>query len=464
MKKLGLGCGSVWLVSISQKVGSWSCRERHGDAMGCPCGSWGHSQQSPGASGESRWLPLELTPTCSPPPPNGASTTALRSQHLLAVAVHLRPPLWRHCRPPDRPSPKKCSPISDRGRDRVEQPEPDRVFSSRPASGSHDEERTRLPTPGFEFALAPKKPSEPNPPPTRTQDPIKSAQKRASKVPSIREEDEPEKPERPERPEKPEKPENAYDICREHLTKTRLSAGQGSRWESSGTIWGSTSIRHRLSLIRASAFVLLRGRHVNQTLMGGKGGCARQPTPSGRTVCTVSPLKPSRSGPWLAQLCKGAATMPSTSFFRQDMPVSSPNHEPLDREGYEHSLPAQQGSLTLLLVPRIPYREWKETGERRSVCCAGQGHLPLSRLDIGAGEACERIKLGCRGCLRSLGEFQPFLWRSPLLEDGEPSITELTSWPGESSSSLAGMDAYVPSFLMLASSLTDLGVGPASRL
>lgn len=87
--------------------------------------------------------------------------------------------------------------------------------------------------------------------------------KRASKVPSIREEDE---------PEKPEKPENAYDICREHLTKTRLSAGQGSRWESSGTIWGSNSIRHRLSLIRASAFVLLRGRHVNQTLMGGKGG------------------------------------------------------------------------------------------------------------------------------------------------------------------------------------------------
>lgn len=61
--------------------------------------------------------------------------------------------------------------------------------------------------------------------------------KRASKVPSIREEDE---------PEKPEKPENAYDICREHLTKTRLSAGQGSRWESSGTIWGSNSIRHRL--------------------------------------------------------------------------------------------------------------------------------------------------------------------------------------------------------------------------
>lgn len=49
--------------------------------------------------------------------------------------------------------------------------------------------------------------------------------------------------------------------------------------------------------------------------------------------------------------------MPSTSFFRQDMPVSSPNHEPLDRAGYEHSLPAQQGSLTLLLVPRIPYRE-----------------------------------------------------------------------------------------------------------
>lgn len=146
--------------------------------MGCPCGSWGHSQQSPGASGESRWLPLELTPTCSPPPPpNGASTTTLRSQHLFVVAVHLRPPLWRHCRPPDRPSPVKCSTISDRGRDRVEQPEPDRVFSSRPASGSHDEERTWLPASGFEFALAPKKPSEPNPPPTRKQDPIKSAQK-----------------------------------------------------------------------------------------------------------------------------------------------------------------------------------------------------------------------------------------------------------------------------------------------
>lgn len=43
--------------------------------------------------------------------------------------------------------------------------------------------------------------------------------------------------------------------------------------------------------------------------------------------------------------------MPSTSFFRQDMPVSSPNHEPPDREGYEHSLPAQQGSLTLCWFP-----------------------------------------------------------------------------------------------------------------
>lgn len=49
--------------------------------------------------------------------------------------------------------------------------------------------------------------------------------------------------------------------------------------------------------------------------------------------------------------------MPSTSLFRPDMPVSSPSHEPPDREGFEHSLPAQQGSLTLLLVPRIPYRE-----------------------------------------------------------------------------------------------------------
>lgn len=34
---------------------------------------------------------------------------------------------------------------------------------------------------------------------------------RASKAPSIREEDEPEEPEKPE---KPEKPENAYDVCR----------------------------------------------------------------------------------------------------------------------------------------------------------------------------------------------------------------------------------------------------------
>lgn len=65
---------------------------------------------------------------------------------------------------------------------------------------------------------------------------------------------------------------------------------------------------------------------------------------------------------------------------------------------------------------------------------------------------------------RSLGEFQPFLWRSPHLEDGEPSLTELTSWPGESCSSLAGMDAYMPSFLMLTSSLIDLGVGPTSHL
>lgn len=107
----------------------------------------------------------------APPQPLSAANI------LFVVAVHLRPPLWRHCRPPDRPSPKTYSTISDRGRDRVEQPEPDRVFSSRPASGSHDEERTWLPTSGFEFALAPKKPSEPNPPPTRKQDPIKSAQK-----------------------------------------------------------------------------------------------------------------------------------------------------------------------------------------------------------------------------------------------------------------------------------------------
>lgn len=178
MKKLGLGCGSMWLVSISQKVESWSCSERHGDAMGCPCGSWGHSQQSPGASGESRWLPLELTPTCSPPPPPNWRLHNHSPQPVSVRRGGASPSsLWRHCRPPDRPSPNTCSTISGRGRDRVEQPEPDRVFSSRPASGSHDEERTWLPTSGFECALAPKKPSEPNPPPTRKQDPIKSAQK-----------------------------------------------------------------------------------------------------------------------------------------------------------------------------------------------------------------------------------------------------------------------------------------------
>lgn len=70
-----------------------------------------------------------------------------------------------------------------------------------------------------------------------------------------------------------------------------------------------------------------------------------------------------------------------------------------------------------------------------SVCLfnAGQGASPgaAPAVDVGGGEACERIKLGCRlqrlsgSSDRSLGEFQPFLWRSPhCLEDGEPSITE----------------------------------------
>lgn len=253
MKKLGLGCGSMWLVSISQKVESWSCSERPATRWGCPCGSWGHSQQSPGASGESRWLPLELTPTCSPPPPpNGASTTTLRSQHLFVVAVHLRPPLWRHCRPPDRPSPKKCSTIPDRGRDRVEQPEPDRVFSSRPASGSHDEERTWFPTSGFEVALAPKKPSEPNPPPTRKQDPIKSAQKESFQSTQHS---------GSRRARKARK-------ARKCLRYLQRASHQDAPFSRSGFAVGV--LRHNLGIKLDQASTL--GRHVNQTLMGGKGG------------------------------------------------------------------------------------------------------------------------------------------------------------------------------------------------
>lgn len=284
-----------------QKVASWSCSERDGDAMCCPRGSWGHSQRSPGASGESRWLPLELTPTCSPPPPNGASTTTLRSQlcpSWLCIAV--LPSGVIAVRPPGRlrrnaQQTRTVAVTVWSNRSRV-------IFFSSPlgSSGSHDEERRWLPTSAIEFALAPKKPSEPNPPPTRNQDPIKSAQKDSFA--------------RTQHPGGREK-ENACDICREHLTKTRISAGQGSRWESSGTIWG-IKLDQALTFCHSGFCIRPVARTAREPDLDG-GLCS--PTDALGSHCvycqTVSPLKPSRSGPWLAQLCKGAATMPSTSFF-----------------------------------------------------------------------------------------------------------------------------------------------------
>lgn len=125
------------------------------------------------------------------------------------------------------------------------------VISS--SSGTHSKERRRWLPPSalsLKFALAPKKPSEPNPPPVaKTQ-----SNPRKKKKDSL------------------QRTEHSGgrrlgrlgrdEICRAHLTKTRLSAGQGPRWESSGTIRGSSSIRHRHFVVRASAFVPLRGRHV----------------------------------------------------------------------------------------------------------------------------------------------------------------------------------------------------------
>lgn len=39
----------MWLVSISQKVESWSCSERQGDAMGLPVWELGPQSAEPGS-------------------------------------------------------------------------------------------------------------------------------------------------------------------------------------------------------------------------------------------------------------------------------------------------------------------------------------------------------------------------------------------------------------------------------
>lgn len=303
----------------------------------------------------------------------------LPTAKLFGVAVHRGPPSWRHCRPPDRPSPMKCS--TNPGRGRVHRGNRSRIVSSHSRHlfqlghsqqrDTHSKERRRwLPTSALALnvALAPKKPSEPNPPPvTKTQS--NPRKKTASKEPSIREEDDSDDSGRDE-------------ICREHLTKTRLSAGQGPRRESSGTIRGvkldqPSTFCHSGFCIRPVA----RTARVPD-LDGGAVLAYRRPR--GHTVCTVSPLKPSRSGPWLAHLCKGAAMMPSTFFSRPDMPVLSGSSCSRGIRAQPASAARQSHSV---LVLRVPFREAKETCFR-SVCSMLdrghlQGQLPLSTLGAG---------------------------------------------------------------------------------
>ena len=156
---------------------------------------------------------------------------------------------------------------------------------------------------------------------------------------------------------------------RRHLQRsiTRLSAGLAA-----GFAMGV--LRHNMGgikldqasafLIRASAFVLLRGRHVSQSSLGWGGGLCSLRTLSGRTVCTVSLLKPSRSGT-AAQVCKGAAMLPSI-FFHLDMPVSSPNHQFLMER--DTSTACQRSKAVLLYVGSLSSILRIKRDGRLSVC------------------------------------------------------------------------------------------------
>jgi hypothetical protein len=203
----------------------------------------------------------------------------------------------------------KCSADPDRGREPgpPRQPEPGRLFSSFPGSGSHSDpsEDTAPPNLCPEFALAPKSQASSNPPP-QSSDPysvtkiqsnsrkktlpccLVSGRKTRKRVPTM----------------------SAESIS---PGKTRLPAGLGSRWESSGTIWGIKLGQASTFLIGASAFVLLRGRHVSQSSMGWMGGCARYGVLLGshwvhRVAVEALTIRNA------AQVCTGDATMPSISF------------------------------------------------------------------------------------------------------------------------------------------------------
>lgn len=288
------------------------------------------------------------------------------------------------------------------------------VISS--SSGTHSKERRRwLPTSALtlKFALAPKKPSEPNPPPvTKTQS--NPRKKTASKEPSIREEDDSDDSGRDE-------------ICREHLTKTRLSAGQGPRWESSGTIRGIKL--DQASTFCHSGFCIRPVARTARVPDLDAGAVLAYRRPRGHTMCTVSPLKPVtiRS---LARSSVQRSRHDAINLFFSSRYARLLLKLLLERD----TSTACQRSKAVSLCVGSPGSISRSKRDLLSVCLfnAGQGASPgAAPAVVGGGEACERIKLGCRlqrlsgSSDRSLGEFQPFLWRSPhCLEDGEPSITE----------------------------------------